>query len=136
MSENINIELSELQATKIAEELVKQRSQIFAAEGNLYSDPEVLRRAIADEPDLRIIQEMLKKHLQHYTDQNFVNERIGKVEVSVVPKFNNRENIVVGGWLMAWNAENKAVPGVLTRVTPFHRGKVGEGTRIDEARGL
>src|ERR1700730_134656 len=88
------------QAAKIAEGLVKQRSEIFTAEGRLYSDPETLRNAIADEPDLRIIQEMLRKHLQHYADHNFVNDRIGKVEVSAVPKFNNRENIFVGAWLM------------------------------------
>jgi hypothetical protein len=108
--------LSNQQATKIAEALVKQRSAIFTPDGALHTDPEILRKAIADEPDLRIIQQMLRKHLQDYADHNFVNDRVGKVEVSAQPKFSDRENIFVGGWLMTWNVGNRALPGILARV--------------------
>jgi hypothetical protein len=116
MSENTKVELSEQQAEKIAEELVKQRGEIFTSDGYLHTDPEVLRKAIADEPDLRIIREMLRKHLQDYTDHNFVNDRIGKVEVSAEPAFRSGENMFIGGWLMAWNQENRALPGILVRI--------------------
>jgi hypothetical protein len=113
---NASAALSMKQAKKIADELVKQRSGIFTPEGILHGDPEALRKAIADEPDLRIIQEMLTKHLQNYADHNFVNDRVGEVKVSANPKFRDRENIVVGGWLMTWNLENRALPGTLVRV--------------------
>jgi hypothetical protein len=116
MSKDTNNELSDQQAAKIAEQLVKQRSGIFTSDGHLHVDPEILRKAIADEPDLRIIQEMLRKHLQDYADRNFVNDRVGKVEVSAQPQFHGRENILVGGWLMTWNLNNRALPGVLARV--------------------
>jgi len=116
MIKNKKMELSNQQANKIAKELIKQRSEIFTPDGNLHSDPEVLRKAIADEPDLRIIKEMITKHLQDYTDHNFVNDRVGEVKVSADPKFRDRENIFVGGWLMTWNLENRALPGMLVRV--------------------
>jgi len=115
MIKNKKMELSDQQAKKIAKELVKQRSEIFTPSGNLHTNRGVLRKAIANEPDLRIIEEMLRKHLQDYTDHNFVNDRIDKVEVSAKPQFRNRENIVVGGWLMTWNMGNRALPGGLAR---------------------
>jgi hypothetical protein len=110
------MELSDQQAKKIAEELLKQRSEIFTPDGALHTDPEVLRKAIADEPDLRIIKEMLTKHLQDHADRNFVNDRVGKIKVYADPGFSNRENIFVGGWLMTWNLANRALPGILARV--------------------
>jgi hypothetical protein len=126
MSENTNVELSEQQAAKIAEQLVKQRSEIFTPDGYLHTDPEILRKAIAEEPDLRVIQEMLRKHLQDYTDHNFVNDRIGKILVSVDPTFQNGKNMFVGGWLMSWNQENRSLPGVLARII----GKTKQSARF------
>ena len=116
MSKKTKMALSVQQATKIAAELVKQRNGIFTPEGILHSDPDALRKAIAEEPDLRIAQDMLRNHLQDYTDRNFVDDRIGKIVVSVQPTFRNGENMFVGGWLMAWNQENRALPGILVRI--------------------
>jgi hypothetical protein len=126
MSKKTNMALSDQRATKIAEQLVKQRSEIFTPDGCLHTDPDVLRKAIADEPDLRIIEQMLRKHLQDYADHNFVNDRVGKVVVSVQPTFRNGENMFVGGWLMAWNQENRALPGILVRII----GKTKETARF------
>jgi hypothetical protein len=116
MRNKTKMALSDHRAAKIAAALAKQRSEIFTPEGNLHRDPDALRKAIAEEPDLRIIQEMLRKHLQDYSDDNFVNNRVGAVKVSAVPKFRGRENMFIGGWLMAWNLRNRALPGTLVRI--------------------